>query len=74
MTDRVNKLTVVLTDSFRVDDILYLTKAISMLNGVAAVEVGDPNDIGIEGLVESRYRSSLLIQLHEFAKTFKIEP
>ncbi|MFV2013833.1 MAG: hypothetical protein ACC656_00250 [Candidatus Heimdallarchaeota archaeon] len=73
MTARVNKLTVILTDSIRVDDVQPLIDAISMLNRVASVELGDSSDIGIESMVEMRYQSSLMRQLYEFAKEFKID-
>jgi hypothetical protein len=45
MTDRVQSLTVVLTEDMRTDDAQGLVKAISLLTGVQSVHLGKPVDI-----------------------------
>jgi hypothetical protein len=59
MTDRVQSLTVFLEGDFRDDDVQILVDAISLMRGVARVDLGEtPHRQRLHGAAASRLRAS----------------
>lgn len=67
MTDRVQTLTVILDDDYRTDDVQMIVDAISMLKGVAGVELGSPVDMN-DHLARERALMEIRSELAEFLK------
>ena len=63
MTDRINALTVVLTDDWREDDVEPLIEAIKLLKGVLRVS---PNIADLDNYVaEERAKHELIVKIRE---------
>ena len=63
MTDRINALTVVLTDDWREDDVQSLIEAIKLLKGVLRVS---PNVADLDNYVaEERAKHELIVKIRE---------
>lgn len=63
MTDRINALTVVLTDDWREDDVQSIIEAIKLLRGVLRVS---PNVADLDNYVaEERAKHELVVKIRE---------
>lgn len=69
MTDRVNGLTVYLEHDIRVDDVEFITNAITMIKGVLKVEHVIVDSAAI--IAEERGRMDVKQKLYEFLRTTK---